>query len=321
MSVLSYPSKIDIDSLKQDCLAFSNGQYLDIEGYLTCYLTQQDDTEAWDDFYTKYNIKVTPEFEKVLIELGIKNWIKQSLIKPSFSLPITSQSFSEQKLFAIYVRSPKNREARAVAVEFLYKEGSIYLKTIMRDIEQIKKKFRFLRTTIRKNNQKKLINNQQYFVDDSNKIYISCYTSDNFTPMLIGRHKIIKELEKNTLEVNRTIGGNNSSKLLPLITYYNSEDKPIKRIQNIICFDLQNEFFIQYFVPPAKNIENRIKKGFRVYHLIGKKYSGESIATSELIDHPIAALHFSTLTQDILKIKNNSQSSLLQKIAKVLIEN
>lgn len=35
----------------------------------------------------------------------------------------------------------------------------------------------------------------------------------------------------------------------------------------------------------------------------------------------IAALHFNTLTQNVLKISDNSQLSLLQKIAKVLVEN
>lgn len=92
----------------------------------------------------------------------------------------------------------------------------------------------------------------------------------------------------------------------------------------MICLDLQNETFIQYYVPPAKALDSSIKRGFRVYHLIGKKYSeksDKSIYTSELIEHPITALHFSTLTQNVLKIGDNSQSSLLQKVAKVLIKN
>jgi hypothetical protein len=89
----------------------------------------------------------------------------------------------------------------------------------------------------------------------------------------------------------------------------------------MICLDLKNKTFIQYYVPPRQNIAGSIKKGFRAYHLIGKRYGGESIPTSELIDHPITALHFSTLTQNVLKVGENSQSSLLEKVAKVLIEN
>ena len=78
---------------------------------------------------------------------------------------------------------------------------------------------------------------------------------------------------------------------------------------------------IQYYVPPAQSIGKLIKKGFRVYHLIGNRYSGESIASSELIEHPITALHFSTLTQNVLKLGENSQLSLLQKVVKELIGN
>lgn len=188
----------------------------------------------------------------------------------------------------------------------------------MQDINEIKRKFRFLR---KRNNSEKLIDDQQYFVDESEKLFISCYTSDNFTPTLIGRHNIIKELENATLKINLKTNKEHSADLLPLVLYYNLETQPIKKIRNRICFDLHNELFIQYFVPPAKPLDQKIKKGFRVYHLIGKKYSGETISTFQLIEHPIAALHFSTLTQNILKISDNSQSSLLQKIAKVLIEN
>lgn len=82
--------------------------------------------------------------------------------------------------------------------------------------------------------------------------------------------------------------------------------------------------FIQYFIPPAQAIGATIKRGFRVYHLIGKRYDKgkwEAIPTSELIEHPLTELHFSTLTQDILKIGENSASSLLQKIARVFVEN
>jgi hypothetical protein len=74
-------------------------------------------------------------------------------------------------------------------------------------------------------------------------------------------------------------------------------------------------------VPSGKGFDRMIKRGFRVYHLIGKTYTKQEIPTSDLIKHPITALHFSTLTQNILKISENSQSSLLQKVAKVLVEN
>jgi hypothetical protein len=318
-SVLNYTdSKIDKDILYLDTQAFTDGEFLDVEDSISCYLRGQEDSEQWENFCDKYKINISPEFQKVLIELGIKNWIRQSLVNPSFGLPITPQSFPEKQFVTIYVRSPRNEEAKAVAIEYLYKDGCIYIKNVMRDTQKIRKRFRFLR---QRKNSEDLINDQQYFVDESEQLYISCYTSDLYTPILIGRNGILEDLENGTLKITRQNKGESSSRLLPLVMYYNGEVKPIKRIQNMICLDLQNETFIEYYVPPAKSLDSSIKRGFRVYHLIGKTYSEKSISTSELIDHPITALHFSTLTQNALKISDNSQSSLLQKVARVLVEN
>lgn len=320
-ALLNYTDrKIDRASLHEETKAFTEGIFLDVEGSIFAYLIGQKDSEQWQKFCAKYKINISPEFQKVLIELGIKNRIAQSLANPNLGLPITTpQPFPEKRFFSIYVRSPKKKEAKAVAVEFLYKDSYIYIKNVMRDLKQIESQFRFLRR--QKNKSEKLINDQKYLVDESDNLYISCYTDDLYTPTLIGRMGIIEDVESGELTINRTIQGENSSRLLPLISYYNSEIQPINKIQNMICLDLKNETFIQYYVPPAQSIGKLIKKGFRVYHLIGKRYSGESIASSELIEHTITALHFSTLTQNVLKLGENSQLSLLQKVVKELMGN
>ncbi len=256
--------------------------------------------------------QITPEFRKILIELGIKNWVRCSLVNPDLPLPVKHQSFSEKRFFAIYVRSPKKQEAKAVAVEFLYKEGYIRIKSIFHGLKEIENRFPILRK--RKNDPEKVQDNQQYYIDEETQTYISAYTNDFFTPTLIGRENIIDDLESGTLEINRK----KNNKLLPLVLCYNDD---VQRVKNLICLDLKNEKFIQYYVPPAQSLGKDIKKGFRVYHLIGKTYSKKDIPTNELIRHPLTALHFGTLTQNVLKISENSQSSLLQKVAKIFIEN
>ena len=194
-AVLNYTAKIDRDNLQKDAKAFTEGKLLDVEGYISCYLKGQEDSKQWESFCDKYKIKISPEFQKVLIELGIKNWISQSLANPNLGLPITTpKSFPEKQFFSIYVRSPKKKEAKAVAVEFLYKDGCIYIKNVMHDLKQIESKFRFLRK--RKNTSEKLINDQKYFVDESEELYISCYTDDFYTPTLIGRMGIIEGYRK-----------------------------------------------------------------------------------------------------------------------------
>jgi hypothetical protein len=318
-SVLNYTdNKIDKDILHLDTQPFTNGKFLDVDNSISCYLIGQQHSGQWERFCDKHKIKISPEFQKVLIELGIKNWIRESFVNPNFGLPITPQSFSEKQFFAIYVRSPRKGKTKAVAVEFVYKEGSIYIKDALSDLKQIEKRFPFLKRRI--NNPERLIN-QQHFVDEAEQSYISCYTDDYFTPTLIGRNGILQEMETGELRINRQVSGEHSSRLLPLVMYYNGDVKPVKRIQNMICFDLTNETFVQYYIPPGTGLGQTSKNGFRVYHLIGTTYSKKPIPTSELIKHPITALHFSTLTQNVLKISDNSQSSLLQKVAKVLIEN
>jgi hypothetical protein len=311
--------KVDRDTLFEDAKGFTSGRYLDTDDLIVAYISGQDDISLLKSFIEKHNIKITPEFQKVLIELGIKNWIKEGIGNPDAGLPVDSQAFSEKHIFTIYVRSPRNQETKTVAVEFVYRNGFIYIKDIMRDPRKVMSRFPFLKT--RKNQPNILMNDQEYFVDEDSQIYINCYTDDNYTPTLIGRTDILQNLADRTLEVNRQTKEENSSRLLPLVSYYNGDIKPANRIQNMICFDLKNETFIQYYVPSGKGLERTIKRGFRVYHLIGKTYDKQDIPTSNLINHPITALHFSTLTQNILKISENSQSSLLQKVARVLVEN
>ncbi len=315
----------------------------EIEYSLIRYFTEASDNAKLEKLCENYNIKVpniSPELQKILIELGIKNWIRKSLSSDvalpinsqsssekqlsifkkncDFPLPIIPQSFDEKRFFAIYVRQPRNQKAKAVVVEFLYKNGNLYIKNVLRDVKEIEKRFPILRK--RKTDPEKLINDQQYFLDEEQRTFISCYTESFFTPTLIGRESIIDDLENGTLEINRR----QDNKFLPLVSYYSDDIKPVNLIQKMICLDLHNEEFLQYYVPSAKGLEAQIKRGFRVYHLLGKTYSGETIETiptTELINHPITSLHFSTLTQNILKISDNSQSSLLQKVAKIFIEN
>jgi hypothetical protein len=304
--------KVDEGLLRQETSPFNDGKYLGIEDNVYLFVAHQHSSGQLQEFYEKYKIDISPELKKVIIELGIKNWIRNGLNGSNTPLLISSQNaFPEKSFFAIYVRSPRNQDAKAVAVEFLHKDGYIFIRNVMRDLKEIQKRFHFLRT--KKNNSDKLIE-QQLFVDEIDKVYISCYTDDYFTPMLIGRHKIYDDLEKGTLEVNRRKDNN----ILPLAMSYNQE---IQQVKNLVCLDLANEIFVQYFVPPAQSLRKILKNGFRVYHMVGYSYDGASIPTEQLIEHPVAGLHFNTLTQNVLKISENSQSSLLQKIAKVFIEN
>lgn len=319
-AILTYPEeKINLDDLRQDCGAYAHGQYLSIDDNIVLYVANQANKQSLVKFLDKHKIKISPEFQRVLIEISIKSWIRAALADPGIGLPINNMAFQEKHFYTIFVRSPKNGNVQAVAVDFLYKSGYIYINGVIRDLDTIEKKFPFLRRRKYKS-EEILVNDQELYVDESCQSRISCYTNDFFTPTLIGRHGILEEIAMGTLEIGRKTRGENSSRLLPLVTYYSGEIIPMNRIRDMICFDTKNKEFIQYYVPPKSGLNQSVKNGFRVYHLIGYQYS-EPMTTQELIEHPLVALHFNTLTQNILKISENSQSSLLQKVAKVLVEN
>ena len=215
------------------------------------------------NFVRLFELLITDKFlckhleQKVLVvldsEYGNGSWVNQTgEIPVSKMMRIRSNCCLWSKPDSYSGRgSPKNKESQVVAVEFLYQEGCIYIKSVMRDTEQIKRRFRFLRR--QRNNQEKLINDQQYFVDESKKLYISCYTSDNFTPTLIGRSNIIEELENETLKINRKTNKEDSADLLPLVLYYNLRTKPINKIKNRIeyvwIYIMNHSFTIMFHLP------------------------------------------------------------------------
>lgn len=318
-----FPEKIDSDELLSEARPFTEGLFLEVFDSISAFLRKQKDVEAWRKFCRKHKIKVSPEFLMILSEVKIKSWIRAGLIDHSLGLPVTPQPFQKKTFWAIYVSSPRRGETKAVAVKFLYKDAQIFIQEILTDRPLIQQNFRFLRTSNRKTSdgENKLFDNQQYFADDETGIFINCYKSPAFTPILIGRPNLIEDVENGKVKIDRTIKGDNSSRVLPLVMYYNPETSPIKSIQDRICLDLKNDTFIQYYVPPKMGLSNRVKRTFWVYHLYGCTYQWSPLTTVELLNNPIVALHFNTLTQNVLRIGENSQSSLLQKVARVLVEN
>ena len=89
-------TKIDEDTLRLDTQAFTDGKFVDIEEAVAHYLIGQDDVQQWEAFCDKHNIKISPEFQKILIELGIKNWIRKGLGDLNSGLSVPEQSFSEK---------------------------------------------------------------------------------------------------------------------------------------------------------------------------------------------------------------------------------
>ena len=90
-------SKVDFYSkLKRKFNYLDTGEFFSIQGMNISKLSDIGEAK-----------KISPEFQKVSIELGIKNWMRQSLVNSDFGLHITPQSFDEKQFFTIY-SNPKS---------------------------------------------------------------------------------------------------------------------------------------------------------------------------------------------------------------------
>lgn len=323
MAVMRCPKKLDENSIAAAAYPFTDGLYLDTSQNILYFLSRQTDKDEWHQFCSKEGISVTSEYKKILSEMGIKSWIRASTRSNAIGLPIEGQAFSEQSFWAIYVKSPRYKDTKAVAVRYLFQNECIHIKEILTDTSQIRDRFPFLRSSQRKTQtgENKLLNGQEYLADEDAEISINCYTSNAFTPILIGRPQLLEDVAAGNIKINRTTMGDEGSRVLPLVMFYNRDTKPVRLIQDRVCLDLKQTEYIQYFVPPHQGLQEKTKRAFRVYHLYGITYQGSKLSTEQLVNNPIVALHFSTLTQNILRIGENSQASLLQKVAKVLVEN
>jgi hypothetical protein len=128
-AVLNYSKdKLDEGLLRQDIQAFTHRGLLEIEESIVYYLMKQHNRQQLKNFCKRHKIKFSPEFQKVLIELGIKSWIRENLEKEYIPFHIACPSLPQQEFFSIYVRHPKKQTEKLVAVEFLYKDGNLSIK-------------------------------------------------------------------------------------------------------------------------------------------------------------------------------------------------
>ena len=270
-------------------------------------------------------IKNTSSLDKTIVELKIKDLFNKNLhhgvgipvstFKKNF--PEKAAQFEDKIFTVVVVRNPKYQDEKSVAISFLYKDGNIYIQDILRDTNSISSKYRFL---IKHKRNDRLIDNQLFFVDEANQICLSSYTDPYYTPLYLGGTNILTERRNETLQLSR---GPKKNTFLPLVLYYNQQDRDTTK--NMICLDLSQDNFIQYFVPPSGPLRATLKKGFRIYHLLGYYNTGQSInsklTTYHIMQQPLTYLFFSTITQNILKISENSQSPILKKFARILIDN
>lgn len=277
-------------------------------------------------------VKFSPEFDKALSELYYKMWFAEALdtkdifSKAFFDTQIDNRLYPIKpfKFESVFTRTPRGGDTEIAVVQFRYENGVIYVENKYCDTQKAEEEYGqcFQRIT-RGKNARRILDGQKLLVDRQRRIYVTGYWSINYSPTLIGHPNLMASIKEGTAELKKT----KPDPMLPIVRYFSLDPQKNKQIttaaKNLVYLDLSNENFIQYFVPPKMGPQFEIAKGFTVYHLMGFTFENKKInlKTADLINDPLVTIFLHTLTTDMLRISENSKTSFLHKLPRIIIEN
>ncbi|MCW7548158.1 hypothetical protein OO184_09465 [Photorhabdus sp. APURE] len=252
----------------------------------------------------KLSNKIVIKIQKIKSEL----WLKERVFKEK---KIENIDLPDLKITLVYIRIPewfnKNNKILASIVDVDIHNKTIFINehSLVESRSDLKEKCEFMKKI------PKLYNESFYLFDNVEKICLSRYHSDRI-PRIIGNQKIDNieyALEDESL-VNRVC--NPIETVLP----YYLAPKQNSQYEHIYLQPKGNDLL--YFVSPCNSPNQTIAKENLIYNILTIDKEGKQINAME---QNITSIFLRSFTNDILKLREVSKSSLFEKIAKIYIEN
>ncbi len=161
----------------------------------------------------------------------------------------------------------------------------------------------------------RLRNDSFYLVDVEQQVIISRYTT-NRVPQIIGSAErcSLETARVNTGKIQKT--GHPQRTCLPYYLTPKPKGHSASRYQQLFIQKNGDEALL--FCTTSNQINQSPHKAIRVYNLVAKDFSGQSV---DALNTAAAQLLLRTYTLDLLRYKEVTQSSLLEKIARMMLEN
>ncbi|MBS9442065.1 hypothetical protein [Photorhabdus heterorhabditis] len=252
----------------------------------------------------KLSSKVLIKIQKIKSEL----WLKEKIFKER---KIENIDLPDSKMTLIYIRAPgvikKREEILASIVDVYISNKTLFIKghSLAKNARTLEQKCPFMK------NIKTFYNDSFYLVDEVEKICLSRYHSDRI-PRIIGNQRIDNieyALEDESL-VNRVC--NPIETVLP----YYLAPKQKSQYEHIYLQPKGDDLL--YFVSPCNSPNQTIAKENLIYNILTMDKEGKQINAME---QNITSIFLRSFTNDVLRLKEVSKSSLFEKIAKIYIEN
>ncbi|MCA6222366.1 hypothetical protein [Photorhabdus antumapuensis] len=252
----------------------------------------------------KLSDKIVIKIQKIKSEF----WIKEKVFKEK---KIENIDLPDLKITLVYIRIPdgfkKNKKILASIVNVDIHNKTIFINehSLVKSQSALEEKCEFMK------NISKLYNDSFYLFDNVEKVCLSRYNS-NRIPRIIGNQKIDNieyALEDESL-VNRVC--NPIETVLP----YYLAPKQNSQYEHIYLQPRGDDLL--YFVSPCNSPNQTIAKENLIYNILTMDKEGKQINAME---QNITSIFLRSFTNDILKLREVSKSSLFEKIAKIYIEN
>jgi hypothetical protein len=232
-------------------------------------------------------------------------WLKERVFRHG---EFTDIALPEGEYTLFYMRSLFGRKmnffASVVDVEIKENRLSIISSKIINSELRLRLECPYL-------GKRKIFNDSFYLYDKLNKTLLTSYSSDRI-PQIIGNTKVdnISIVENEELGVNRK-----SATDISVLPYYLL---PKERKQYHHIYLQERDPDLLYFVAPKQRPNQEIAKQNRISNILTFDEQGNLLSA---LDQTVTTVFLNSFTEDILKINEVSKSSLLEKIAKLYIEN
>lgn len=295
---LDYYSKVKIDR-------FESNRAIVLQGLNIDRLMREKKNKETGETYESY---VSPVSEHKLNRIQTELWLKESVIRYS---QLANINLPKSKLTLIYIRKPKTNSKRVnffgsvVDVVLTGSELNIKSQQTFNSEQRLLHQCPYLKT------RKKLYNNSFYIFDEDSQVFLSSYHSSR-VPEIIGNSLVdnIATAEANNDKLRRLTAIDESP-----LPYYLVK-KARKQYHHIYIQELENDLLC--FVSRLNAAQQTIDKQNLIYNILTFDTEGNLL---KALDQKVTGIYLNSFTEDILRLNEVSKSSLLEKVAKLYIEN
>lgn len=209
---------------------------------------------------------------------------------------------------------PKKGKAAYIAVTHIaFKSGLLTINPPA--IYQDEQRFRYEVPGMQNHCVPKLRDGDFYLIDVQQQVLVSRYETIR-VPQIIGsaERSSLQEAQVNAGKIKKT--GHPQRTCLPYYLTPKPKTHASNRYQQL--FIQKNGHEALLFCAPSNQLGQAPSKRVRTYNLVAKDFTGSAV---DALSQPVTELLLRTYTLDLLRYKEVTQSSLLEKIARMMLEN